>query len=146
MSRKFNYEGLASIIHMNTRKEGPEDDKYLTIDLKLTAIADKSIFDYFDDRISEALYTDIGAVRNTMIGPITFNYELEHYALEVMARYFYEVRIKKFILQPMDGRLVETSFQVSFKPMADDVARLAEYLQDAIAIKVKPMDQELEFE
>lgn len=33
---KFRFQGRASILHLNTRKEGQDDDKELAVDVKLT--------------------------------------------------------------------------------------------------------------
>ncbi|SFI76511.1 hypothetical protein [Nitrosomonas sp. Nm34] len=146
METKFIYSGFASITHLNTRKEGPEDAKELAVDLKFKTEASKAVFQFFDPYIDTVLYDPgTGAVRNAKLGPITFDYELEHYAFQVLERMFSGAKVKKFALQPIDGHRVELAFQISFNPVGEDVALLAEFLQNDIEIKVFPIDGELYF-
>lgn len=144
MNSKFRFAGQAEILHINARKEGPDDDKQLAVDLKLSATATESALYYFDDQLALFLYTDIGAVRNTMLGPIPIKSELEEYRMEMMGSTHYGVKVKKFSLEPKDDRQVVITFQVSFKPSGDEVAQLAEYLQDAIDIVLEPANDELD--
>ncbi len=105
---KFKFRGYATIGHLNARKEGPDEDKELAVDLKLSTECDDSILDMLGDNLREFLFLPSGAVRNEMLGPLTFS--------------------------------------VSFKPSGDEVARMAEYLQDAIEINLEPANDELDLD
>lgn len=144
MTQKFRYSGLAEITHLNTRKEGPDDDKQLAVDVKLKAIAPSSILAYFDDNLSDFFYTDIGAVRNVMIGAIPMKHELEEYRMESMGGTHFGVKLKKFALEAMDTAQVVVTFQASFNPHGDEVARMAEFLQNDIQIHLEPANSELD--
>lgn len=144
MGQKFSYTGDVTISHINARKEGPDDDKVLAVDLKLALVTSSSIFALFDEKLQVFLFTDIGAVRNTMIGAIPFGFELEDYRLEAVGGTFFGVRVKKFTVAPKDNFQAEVSFQVSFKPSGDEVARMAEFLQEDMEISLQPTNEELD--
>lgn len=146
MAQKFSYAGPVTISHINARKEGPDDDKVLAVDLKLSLVSDASILDRFDDMLSDFVFTDINAVRNTMVGPIPFLFELENYRLEAVGGTFFGVKVKKFTVKPMDGYMAEVCFQVSFAPSGDEVARMAEFLQEEMDIRLEPANDELDLD
>ncbi|WP_232346337.1 hypothetical protein [Cupriavidus sp. USMAA2-4] len=107
--------GNATILHLNTRKEGPEDAQELAVDLKLKATADVMITRYFDEQLATFVFLSNGAVRNKVMGPITFAHELESYRLDMVGSTFTGVRVKKFALEPKDGFKVGVTFAVSFQ-------------------------------
>lgn len=143
---KFMFSGAVSIIHLNTRKEGEEDNKVLAADVKLKAIVGNGILAFFEPMLLEALFLEGGAVRNVMMGPVQFLHKLEHYRLETFGSTFYGVSVGKFSLLPQDINQIELTFSVSFKPSGDEVARLAEYLQDMVEIRLEPENEELELD
>ena len=75
METKFKFSGRGDITSLNTRKEGPEEDKVLAVDVKLSTVV--HIYDVlcFEPAIKDFLFLDNGAVRNIMIGPISFSNE-----------------------------------------------------------------------
>ena len=131
-------------MHLNTRKEGQEDDKELAVDVKLCALCDSSMCDHFEAALPEFLFLSNGAVRNVMMGPISFSHELEDYRLEAAGSVFSGVKVKKFVLEPRDGKQILLTFSISFKPSGDEVARMAEYLQEELEIDINPMSEELD--
>jgi hypothetical protein len=145
MSKFKLHRTLVTIDHINARKEGPEDDKELAVDLKLSTMLGADVLDFFEPALVDALFLGT-AVRNPMMGPVTMKHELEHYRLEAMGSTHFGVRVKKFVMEPTDGLQVLLTFGVSFKPSGDEVARLAEYLQDGIEISLEPSDEELNLE
>lgn len=146
MTQKFSYAGPVTISHINARKEGPDDDKVLAVDLKLSLVSDAGILDRFDDQLASFVFTDINAVRNTMVGPIPFLFELENYRLDAVGGTFFGVKVKKFTVKPMDGYMAEVCFQVSFAPSGDEVARMAEFLQEEMDIRLEPANDELDLD
>lgn len=143
---KFKFKGYATILHLNARKEGPDEDKELAVDLKLTTECDDSILDMLGDNLREFLFLPSGAVRNEMLGPLTFKHEIEDYRLETMGSTHHGVKVKKITTEPKDSRKITLTFSVSFKPSGDEVARMAEYLQDAIEISLEPANDELDLD
>jgi hypothetical protein len=145
---KFSYDGVAEILHLNTRKEGKEEDgKELAIDVKFMVKMTSDAFSFFECQdLANAFYTDIGAVKNVFIEPLGLTYELKNYRLTVVGKEYCGVTLKKFYLKPIDGNLVSITFQASFKPTSNEVALIAENLQDLIEISVEPTNRELEFQ
>lgn len=48
----FKLAGVAAIRHLNVRKEGPEDDKILAVDVKLVfKQVDRRLCAYFDEAL-----------------------------------------------------------------------------------------------
>lgn len=142
---KFKFDGLANIQHMNTRKQGPEDDKELAVDIKLTTRTGVEVCDFFDDQLPDFLFMTSGAVRNEFQEAISYSYELFNYSVSVAGMDFNGVTVKKISLLPADGFQIDITFQLSFKPLSNQVALFAEYLQEMIPIKLKPMNEELVF-
>lgn len=142
---KFTFDGLANIQHMNTRKQGPEDDKELAVDIKLTTRTSMKVCDFFDDQLADFLFLASGAVRNEFQEPISYKYELLNYTVAVAGMTFDGVTVKKITLSPADGFQIDLTFQLSFKPLSNQVALFAEYLQEMIQIKLQPINTELEF-
>lgn len=139
---QFRFNGSAAITHLNTRKEGPDDYKVLAVDLKLQALVSIGVIDFFEPSL-RTLWLDSGAVTNAMINPITFAHELEHYRLDIASGSHFGCAVKKFSIEPRDGGKAMLCFQVSFKPSADEVAQLAEYLQDKISLSLEPESGDL---
>jgi hypothetical protein len=141
---KFKFKGGVEILHLNTRKEGPEEDKVLAVDVKMSAVMGRSVLDFFEPMLGSILFLDSGAVRNPMMGPIQFLNQLEHYRLETFGSSFVGVTVKKFVIEPKDINQIILTFAVSFKPSGVEVARLAEYLQDVVQIRLEPDNEELD--
>lgn len=142
---KFRYHGDAAIKHLNTRKEGDDDDKALAVDLKLLTKADARLtMPYFCADLLEALWLDNGAVKNHFVTEIRLGHELQHYGMDIAGEEFLGVTLKKFVLTPADGWAVVIAFQASFNPTGTEVARLAEYLADDVILSLAPADGELD--
>lgn len=141
---KFKYKGLVEILHLNTRKEGPEEDKVLAADVKMTATIGREILGFFEPMLGECMFLNDGAVRNPLMGPVQFHHQLEHYRLETFGSTFFGVTVKKFVLEPKDINQIILTFAVSFKPSGTEIARLAEYLQDSVQISLEPENGELD--
>ena len=140
---KFTYKGKAEILHLNTRKEGPEDDKVLDADIKLQAMVSRSVLEFFEPMLGECLFLDSGAVRNVMMGPIHFENELRNYAMDVFGWRVTGVTVKKFVVVPKNINQILLTFSVSFKPTGNEVGVLAEHLADMIDIDLAPESGEL---
>ncbi|WP_269497751.1 hypothetical protein [Castellaniella sp. S9] len=141
---KFTYCGPAVIRHLNIRKEGPEEDKILAVDIKFQCTAPSTMFDFFDSDLRSVLYTDIGAVKNTAIKPIEFTNTVMNCDLTVLGRRYGSVEVGKFSLKPKDDHKVEMIFGTSVQPTGDEVAQLSEFVADEVDIRIEPQP-ELDF-
>ncbi len=144
MAGKFRLHAHATVTHINARKEGPDDDKVLAVDVKLQTLLDFDILNFFEPALAAFLYLQGGAVRNTLMGPITFTHELEHYRLDIAGGSHFGTKVKKFSIEPRDSYKVLLTFLVSFKPSGDEVAQIAEYLQDDLLVSLEPENEELD--
>lgn len=144
---QFKYIGNAEITHLNTRKEGAEESKELAIDVKLKIKTSNEVLKYFQsEQLIPALWNDIGAIRNIKLDPIGMTYELRSYVMEMAGNTFYDVKLKKFSFEPIDGNIVAITFQASMAPRSNEVAQIAEYLQDEVHVNLEPSNAELALE
>lgn len=138
-SGQWVYSGQASIEHLNTRKVGDDDARELAVDVKLAIKADAAaLLCFADATLLAALFLPGGAVRNTMLGPVTFTNELENYRIETVGSAFAGVKLRKFAITAKDGYRLSVTFTASFAPSADEIARLAEYLDDEVSVRIEP--------
>lgn len=135
---QFTYRGKAEIKHFNARKEGPEEDKILALDIKLTAKTSADALVFFDEQLSEFLYLqDSGAVRNQMLEPLKFSHEVQNCELVIAGCQFHGVRASKFQVEGVDGWRVNLTWQVTFQPSRDECATLAEFLQEEVDVYIE---------
>lgn len=135
---QFTFQGRAEIKHINTRKEGPDEEKVLALDIKLTAKIDARLLDYFDSELAGFLFLPdgAGAVRNTAMEPIKFKHEIENCDLDIAGLSFHGVKVSKFSIEPVDGRQAWLTWQNSFQPASNEVAIISEYLMDEVEVIV----------
>lgn len=135
---KFEYKGKAEIKHLNVRKEGPDDDKALAVDIKVQCVTSSDMLDFFHEGLKAALFTDAGAVKNAMLKPLEFSNSVMNCELAILTQKYFGVDASKFSLKPKDGNQVVMTFSVSIQPNGDDVAKLAEFVMDEVDIHVLP--------
>ena len=142
--QKFKLNCQAEIEHINVRKEG-DDEKELAVDLKLSAVTIHDVLFMLDDAIDVFFFKSGGIVRNTALKPVGFDYELQHYALDMLGISYTGCVVKKIEVKPIDGSMIALRFQVSLKPLNSDVSRMVEFIKELVEIKLYPQDGELEF-
>jgi len=139
---------VASIKHLNIRKEGPEDDKVLAVDMKLeiTAAAD-DILPYFDPALRHFLFNyETNQVRFKSMGAINWTGEMLNMEMEIHGLEFRNVRISKFMIEPKmekEEKFVHLTLSATFQPDGRNVALLAESVQESGQIIIRPMNQQL---
>ena len=138
----FKIHASGTIEHINVRKQGPDDDKFLALDVKLSAKAvSREICGYFEPALTDFLWfqgsEDKLIVRNMFLEPLRFFNVVEGASAVIGGMSFLGVDAKKFNIQPRDGGVVDMVFSLTIlHPTADDVSRLARLLQEDIGIKV----------
>ncbi len=134
---KFSFRGLATIRHLNVRKEGQEGEKALAVDVKFEGVAVGELCHYFDERLHH-LFFDVSAsgaiARGAFLEPVGFRNELEDCLLTVEGIEFHGVKLKGFKLLPVDGGMVTLTFTASFQPTANEVAVLARKVADEVSV------------
>lgn len=141
---KFSYKGKAEIRHLNVRKEGPDEEKVLAIDIKFQCVTGADVIDFFHEGLKAVLFTDVGAVKNMMLKPLAFYNTVMNCDLEVIGQRFGGIEVGKFTLAPKDGNQVTMTFSLSIQPSGDEVARFSEFVMDEIDISIQPQP-ELDF-
>ncbi len=142
---QFKINTRATLLHINTRKEGNEDDKTLALDLKLTTRISSEIANFFGEGLKDFLFLDDGEPRFKRMEQVGFEHELRGYLLILNEQSHYGADVKKFKVQPVKGNQIDLTFSVSFKPISQVVATLAEFLSEQISIELLPQNTELNF-
>jgi hypothetical protein len=143
---KFKLNTRAELVHINTRKEGSEDNKELALDLKLKTRISSEIANFFGEGLTEFMFLPDGTPRFKRMEQLSFEIDLVSYCLVLNERTYYGVTVKKFKLAPVNGNLIDLTFSLSFKPTSQVVATLAEFLDEMIGIELTPQNTELNFD
>lgn len=136
----FKVRGTATIKHLNVRKDGPEDEKILAVDIKLEIRrVDRRLCAYFDDALEAFLWrgdTDALIARNYYLAPVAYANELEGATFTIGMEEYAACDVKKFTLEPADGGVFTLSCTVTvFSP--PDVSAIARYVQDDVAVEIE---------
>lgn len=139
---------IAGIKHLNIRKEGPDNDKVLAVDMKLEIIAVASdVLPYFDPTLRSFLFNDeTNTVRYKSMGAIGWSGEMQNMEMEIHGLEFRNVKISKFMIEPKmekEEQFITLTLSATFQPEGRDVALLAEYVQETGQIIIRPMNQQL---
>ena len=130
----FKVSGSAAIKHLNVRKEGPDDDKILAVDIKMEIKnIDKALCGYFDEALEAFLWrgdTDALIVRNLWLTPVQYGNLVSSATAEIEGQTFVGAEIKKFSITPRDGGVIALTCSVTIYPTASEVSRLAKLVQD----------------
>lgn len=137
----FRLSGVATIKHLNVRKEGPEDEKILAVDIKLEfSKIDRVICDYFDDAMALFLWRHETAgliVRNQFLHPVEYMNQITSASVTIEGQPFHSCEVKKFAISPRDGGQVDLTCSVSIYPSSSDVADLAKRVQDGATVLIE---------
>ena len=137
----FKISGNASIKHLNIRKEGPDDDKIIAVDVKLEIKnIDRRLCAYFDDALESFLWrgdTHALIVRNNHLVPVAYGNLVEGCTVEIGMETYTGCEVKKFAIQPHDGGVITLTCSVTMNPSADEVSDLAKLVQDETAVLIE---------
>lgn len=137
----FKVSGAATIKHLNVRKEGPEDDKVLAVDIKMEiSRVDRRLCAFFDDALEAFLWrgdTDALIVRNLYLEPIKYFNDIEGATVEIDGKTFVGCRVSKFAILPKDGGVIDLTLSVAAYPTSGEVASLANLVQDGAAVSIE---------
>lgn len=135
----FKLAGSATIKHINIRKEGPQDDKILAVDLKLEfEQIDGGICAYFDDAMAGFLWRDSAMiVRNAFLAPLEYGHTISCACVEIDDHRFFGAEVKKFKIEPKDGGRITLNCAVSLQPSTLEVSDFARRLQDSATVTIE---------
>lgn len=137
----FKVSGIATIKHLNVRKEGPDDEKILAVDVKLEIVkVDRRLCAYFDEALEAFLWrgdTDALIARNMFLVPVAYCNEIGGASVVIGSHSYSGCDVKKFQLNPRDGGVMTLTCSVSLYPNSGDVADLAKFVQDEINVSIE---------
>lgn len=137
----FKVSGNATIKHLNVRKEGPEDDKILAVDVKLEISGvDRRLCGYFDEALEAFLWrgdTNALIVRNMWLVPVAYGHEVKSANVQIAGVDFVGCEVKKFSIHPRDGGVMNLALSVSIYPSSNDVSKLAGFVQDEVSVSIE---------
>ena len=138
MTAALDWQGFADITHMNVRKCGPDEEKTLTLDLKLIAECKGDVLGFFDDSLSTFLFFPDGSLRMPAMEPVSWAGEVKHMRLDVEGITFSDVTLRKFQFAPAENYNVALVMTATFTPERAEVALLAEFLGESVKIQIEP--------
>lgn len=137
----FKVAGVATIKHLNVRKEGPEDEKILAVDVKLSIKSvDRRLCAYFDDALEAFLWrgdTDALIARNAFLIPVRYCNEINGANVSIGGNSYSSSDVKKFEIEPQDGGVMTLTCSVSVFPNSADVSDLAKMVQDETNVTIE---------
>ena len=139
--------------HLNIRKEGPNDDKVLAIDIKIVdAACEPSLLQRVLGAETEEMVrtsfwdwtTDEAPPRFLGIDHVASWAELQHCEVMIGRIKFSDCTVKKFRLRVGSGFRVSAEFQVTISsPTSNSAAILAENVGEDVSIRIEMMQGEL---
>lgn len=137
---RFMVSSPATIKHLNVRKEGPEDEKALAVDVKVEfEKLGREICYYFDDGLAQFLWnfeSEMLPVRNTQLAPIQYLYDIENAVVKIDRNVFLGCDVKKFAISARDGGMIDMTCSIALYPTSTDVADLAKLVQDGAFVTI----------
>ncbi|MEY2686737.1 MAG: hypothetical protein RL375_935 [Pseudomonadota bacterium] len=135
----FKVSGAATIKHLNVRKEGPEDEKILAVDIKLEVKAvDRRLCAFFDDGLETFLWRgDALIVRNEYLGPVKYLNSVSNAVAIIGPCNFHGSDVGKFAIEPKDGGVINLTLSVTAYPNSDEVAQLSKLVQEDTQVSIE---------
>jgi hypothetical protein len=130
----------ATVKSLKIRKEGPEDRRFLAVDLRLLFNdVDRMICDYFDPALSDFLFrAESGGlvVRNEWMSPVQYHLTERGCLMEIDHDIFRGCEVRSFAVAPVAGGRICLGCSVSFFPGAQDVTHLARLVESQAMVTI----------
>jgi hypothetical protein len=137
----FKVSGVATIKHLNVRKEGPEDERILAVDVKLEIKhIDRRLCAYFDEALEAFLWrgeSDALIARNTFLAPVSYGNEISSANVRIGMDSFVGCDVRKFSMEPQDGGVMTLACSVALYPSTSDVSSLAKLVQEETSVSIE---------
>ncbi|MBB1060385.1 hypothetical protein [Marilutibacter spongiae] len=152
----------ATFVNLNTRIERHGDERELAADIKLSLRAQNTILDQLEPGLRKDIFRkpsrgeqpdipEIGgdqlvAVKHPSIEPLRLSHEFEGYEIEIAGLMDHveplllvDVKLKKFVVAPLEGGSVELTFTASTNVGQDEVSELCEaFVREDVRLTVTP--------
>lgn len=139
--KPFSIKGMADIKHLNLRKEGPEEEKIMAVDIKLVfSKIDRTLCEYFDEALVPFLWiptTESFIVRNMYLKPVGYMNTIRNAEVIIAGRRFVGAEAKKFEIEPRDGGVIDLTCSVSIYPDSEDVSHIADLVQEGCHVSIE---------
>jgi len=136
----FKLSGVADIKHLNVRKEGPDDEKILAVDVKLQfSKVDRRLCGYFDEALQDFLWrgdTNALIVRNAALAPVQYVNTVKG-SVSIGLHKFSGCEISKFSITPADGGVITLGCSAAIYPSASDMPDLSKAVQDSEHVEIE---------
>lgn len=149
----MEFNGVAEIKHLNIRKQGPDDEKELALDVKIAGLeVSASILPKLlgceNASVAVKSFWDAeGDPKFSGIEDVESWAEFKGLDVRIEGVDLRKVDGKKFHFKPVLQEKIMLSFQLScLNVMPETIAELSEYVADTVRIRVEQEQQELEFE
>lgn len=137
----FKVSGMATIKHLNVRKEGPDDEKILAVDVKLEfKNVDRRLCGYFDEALEAFLWrgdTNALIARNAFLSPVCYGNEIGSASVQIGGEHYSGCDAKKFAMEARDGGVMNLTCSVSLYPSSSDVSALAKLVQEDASVTIE---------
>lgn len=136
----FAVKGTAELQHINVRKEGPEDERVLAIDMKLEIKhADRRLLAYFDDAIESFLWRGDSASlveRNILLDGLRYRTVIKDATAKVNTVDLRGCKVSKFTIRPRDGGVFNLTLSLSTEPSTTELAELSRFVQEDVLVEI----------
>lgn len=141
----FEFNGPAQLLHLNVRKEGPEDGRTLAVDAKFSIDylpAERLAFLVGADTFGAALWDIDGSVVFPGIDEIHLSAELSNHSGRIDRTPVHFDTLKRFRFTPCGQRGVNLTFVASIAmPAPELMLRLADSVREIIRLEIIPQPQ-----
>ena len=130
--------GIATVKHVNLRKEGPQENQTLACDLKMQTTQSADVLAYFHSTLRNLLFTAEGTPQIPNLKPIEIEGSVRNLEATLDNNFvLLACEAKKFTFEPLAGERVLLTFSLTYFPLPKEVSRTAEFINQDIKIDIK---------
>lgn len=141
---------LASIDHLNIRKQGPEDDQVLAIDVKMSAEVDAQPFANAlapdqPDKFLDAFFDGDGEPRFLALSEIQTWVDFSDHKVKIGSLHPVICDVKKIRFRCRGDRVLDVAYSVSIEePSRSMIEYLAEQIRELVRVQINGQQEELD--
>lgn len=142
--RRFDLSGIATIERLKAGKKGPEESRYLALDIDVEfQRVEASVCAFFDDMLAAFLYRQELAgrvVRNASLKPISYAQQVTGATVCIDRQTFHNSDISNFVITPIDGTAVALACRITLYPGKANCNDLLGRIKDGVRIRIQGPD------
>lgn len=148
---EFNLKTVATLKHINVRKEGPKDAEALAFDLKFACIVSADVIDDLlcvdnEGQALAALWLDNeeGKPRFPLLSTLSFNRPVTDVQLETLGMHLPGCKVGKFTFEPLKEKRANLLLTLAVsQPPGNALPILADFLTQDIEIDLQTQQRDL---